>query len=120
MTDDREKAVSDVHLRERQALVDAMAERIVRQFEPERIILFGSYACARATYDSDVDILVVMPIEGSQREKAREIDHALSDRTLPLDLIVVTPEQFDRMKHVAGSLIAEAHRQGKVLYERAA
>lgn len=97
-----------------------MTQRIVERFQPERIVLFGSYATGRPTYDSDVDLLVVMPVDGSIRRQATAIDRALSDRTLPLDLIVVTPEQFERQKHIAGSLISEAIREGRILYDRAA
>lgn len=101
-------------------ILDQMAQRIVRRFDPERIVLFGSFARGMATIDSDVDLLVVLPVEGSTREAACAIDAALSDRTLPLDLIVLTPEQFERQKSRIGTIAWEAIREGKVLYERAA
>ncbi len=41
--------------------IPVMVERIVREFQPSRIILFGSYARGEAAADSDVDLLVVMP-----------------------------------------------------------
>ena len=101
-------------------VIDAMVRRITGRFQPEKIILFGSYARGEATDDGDVDLLVVMHVEGSRRGKANEIDLALSDRTVPLDVIVVTPEQFDRQKDVIGTVIRQAAREGKVVYERAA
>ena len=70
--------------------------------------------------DSDVDLLVVMPVEGSKRQKASEIDLALADRTLPLDVIVVTPEEVEKYRNTAGSLIYPALKEGKVVYERVA
>jgi len=100
--------------------LDEMVQRIVTRFHPDRIILFGSQARGQATPDSDLDLLVVMSVEGSLRSKANEIDFALADRTVPLDVVVVTPEQFERQQDMIGTLISEAVREGKTLYERAA
>jgi predicted nucleotidyltransferase len=100
--------------------VAAMVQRIIAGFHPDKVILFGSYASGVPTDDSDIDLLIVMPIEGSSRSMANEIDLALADRTLPLDLVVITPDQFERQKDVSGTLVSAAVRQGKVIYERAA
>ena len=97
-----------------------MVERIVEQFQPRKVILFGSHAREAGTEDSDVDLIVVMPVKGSKRRQASEIDRALADRLLPLDLIVVTPEEFDRYKDVAGHILYPAVREGKVLHDAAA
>jgi len=97
-----------------------MVRRIVREFRPEKVILFGSRAAGQGEADSDVDLLVVMRVKGSVRKKAMEIDLSLADRTLPLDLIVVTPEQFERERDRIGSVVRPAAREGKVLYDRAA
>lgn len=97
-----------------------MARRIAAEFHPDKIILFGSHARGQADPDSDVDLLVVMPVEGSKRQKATEIDGALADRTIPLDLIVVTPEEFERARHQVGSVLRPAALEGLVLYDRAA
>ena len=103
----------------REAL-DKMVQRITERFRPERIILFGSCARGEVTKDSDLDLLIVMHVDGSRRQKANEIDMALADRTVPLDLIVVTPEQFNRQRDLVGTIVREAAMEGEVLYERAA
>ncbi len=105
---------------EAMAQIEAMTQQIVEQFHPLKIILFGSYARGGFTVDSDVDLLVVMEVSGSKRRKAAEIDLALAERTLPLDLIVVTPQEYERYRNVMGHIIYPAVREGKVLYERAA
>jgi predicted nucleotidyltransferase len=97
-----------------------MVRRIVAGFDPEKVILFGSHARGTAGRDSDVDLLVVMRFEGSRRRLATAIDMALSDRTLPLDLIVVTPEELERDRDRIGTIVRPATREGQVLYERAA
>jgi predicted nucleotidyltransferase len=95
-----------------------MVRRIVSQFRPEKIILFGSHARGDAGPDSDVDLLVVMPVEGSRREKAVEIGVALHDIRVPKDIIVTTPEAFELRKEIVGTIERPAARQGRVLYAR--
>ncbi len=84
-----------------------------------KIVLFGSHARGVAGEDRDVDLVVVMPVKGSKRRQAVEIDMALSDRWLPLDLMVVTPEEFAAYKDVVGHVLYQVAREGKVLYEHA-
>jgi predicted nucleotidyltransferase len=53
--------------------IKAYAQEIARQFKPQRIILFGSYASGKPTSDSDVDLLVVMPHKGLSADQATRI-----------------------------------------------
>lgn len=106
--------------RERDELLDRVVRRITARFRPELIILFGSYARGKVTADSDLDLLVVMDAGGSCRRKANEIDLALADRTVPMDVIVMTPRQFERRKHLVGTIARQASQEGKILYDRAA
>ncbi len=99
-------------------IIDKMAARIVKRFHPEQIILFGSHARGDAGPDSDVDLLVVMPVEKSKREKAVEIEVALHGFGLPKDIIVSTPEEFAWRKEVIGTIEYPAAHEGKVLYAR--
>jgi predicted nucleotidyltransferase len=99
--------------------IEDAVEKIRQQFHPAKIILFGSYARGSAGPDSDVDLLVVMEVKDSKRRQAVEIDLALSDRTFPLDLIVVTPEEFEKYRDVVGHVLYPAVREGKVLYDAA-
>jgi predicted nucleotidyltransferase len=101
-----------------QPQIQEMVDRIVAQFHPERIILFGSHARGGVGPDSDVDLLVVMPVEGSKREKMIEIGLALHDIHLPKDIIVSTPEEFAWRKEIVGTIEYPAMREGKVLYAR--
>ena len=98
--------------------IEALTSQIARDFNPERIILFGSHAREAATPDSDVDLLVVMPIVGSKRQKALEIRLALRSFRLPKDIVVTTPEVFAWRKEIPGTVERPAALQGKVLYAR--
>ncbi len=101
-------------------LLDELRHRIVPRFQPLRIILFGSYAGGSPGPDSDLDILIIMEVEGSTRQKANEIDLLMADRLIPMDFIVLTPEQYKQQKNIIGSMVKQAVREGKVIYERAA
>jgi predicted nucleotidyltransferase len=99
-------------------IIDEMVLRIVERFDPERIILFGSAARGDAGPDSDVDLLVVMPVEGSRREKAVEIGAAVNDIPVPKDIVVTTPEDFEWRKEIVGTIERPAVREGRLVYAR--
>lgn len=96
----------------------ALAERIAREFEPERIILFGSYAYGTPTEDSDVDLLVILPFEGNHTRKAIEILNK-ADPRFPIDLLARTPEQVRWRVEQGDFFLREITQKGKVLYESA-
>jgi predicted nucleotidyltransferase len=102
------------------AIIEEMVRRIVERFDPEKIILFGSHARGTAGPDSDVDLLVIMPVAGSKRAKRVEIRVALSGMGFPKDVVVVTPEEVKRLGGVPGTIVRPALLEGKVVYERAA
>jgi len=99
-------------------IIDEMVLRIVERFDPERIILFGSAGRGEAGPDSDVDLLVVMPIQGSSREKAVEIGVAVNDIPVPKDIFVTTPEDFEWRKDIVGTIERPAAREGRLVYAR--
>jgi predicted nucleotidyltransferase len=103
-----------------QERIAEMVRRIVSQFNPEKVILFGSHARGEAGPDSVVDLLIVMAVEGAKRHKATEIDVALFGIDVPVDVIVVRPEEFERYRHQIGSIFYPALREGQTLYDRTA
>jgi predicted nucleotidyltransferase len=99
-------------------LIPTIAERIVRQFEPLRIILFGSQARGEAGPESDVDLLVVLPEVADKRQAAIEIRRALADLPVSKDIVVTTPAEISRRGDLVGTALRPALREGTVLYER--
>lgn len=90
-------------------------ERIAREFAPQRVILFGSYAYGTPTDDSDVDLLVIMPFEGQHVDKAVEILERVDPR-FPIDLLVRTPEQVRQRLEWNDFFLREVMERGRVLY----
>jgi uncharacterized protein len=94
-------------------------ERIVQRFNPVRIILFGSHARGEARWDSDLDLLVVLPSVDNKRQAAVEIRRALNGVPVSKDIIVTTPEEIAARGNVVGLILRPALREGRVIYERA-
>ncbi len=101
-----------------QEQIDRMVKRIVTRFHPEAIILFGSQARGDARPDSDVDLLIVMPVDGPVCEKRLDVRQALRDIPMPIDVVITSPEDFAWRKDVVGTIEWPAAREGKVLYAR--
>ena len=94
------------------------ANEVARQFQPKRVILFGSYAEGRATADSDVDLFVEMEHTQSSLQQALAIRKAIR-RTFPLDLVVKTSHEIKRRLEQNDFFLKTIMDDGQVLYERA-
>ena len=98
----------------REALA-AFTQRLVEHFAPEQIILFGSQARGEARWDSDADILVVMPFEGRHLAKICEM-RRLCPAEFPLDLLVRRPEEMEVRYQGGDPVVREALDHGEVLH----
>ena len=99
-------------------VIKRATERLVAGFHPDRVILFGSQARVTADERSDVDLLVVCPFSGRRRALMVAMDRALHGLGFARDVIVLTPEEFERDRHIPGTVARPAWLEGKVLYER--
>ena len=93
---------------------------VVEQFQPEQIILFGSYAYGNPTQDSDVDLLVVKKIVGNSITDATDIRRAIRPlrhtvANLPLDIMVRDPDEFRLQVEKEGSFQGEIAERGLAL-----
>jgi predicted nucleotidyltransferase len=98
--------------------IRAVADKIARRFQPEQIVLFGSYAYGTPRPESDVDLLIIMDSPLRSRQQRLEISRALSPRPFPLDIVVRTPEEIRERLALGDPFVREITTQGKVVYER--
>lgn len=99
-------------------VLSRIATKIAENFQPEKIILFGSHAWGNPTTESDVDILVIMDVEGSPIRKEAEISKIARPKFVPMDIIVRTPEQIQYRLKIGDPFIRRIMKEGEVLYER--
>src|SRR5262245_39066658 len=91
------------------------AGQIAERFEPEMIVLFGSYAYGTPHADSDIDLLVIMPAYDVVNQSIRIC--TTLDAPFALDLIVRTPKQMEIGWRDDNWFLREIIERGKILYE---
>ena len=107
------------NLRRRRSLIKKLCDGIARQFQPDKIILFGSYASGHPNVDSDVDLLVILPFVDDPLRKAGKMLCQITSEVgyLPMDLLVRTPEQVQYRLSIGDRFMKEITEKGKVMYE---
>ncbi len=101
--------------------IDDVVNRLIDQYQPEKVILYGS-CCKTGNREkgSDVDLLVVKDTDRRLIDRLIEVESLLSDRTLPLDIMVYTPEEMRRLFSQGSPFIEEVLEKGRLLYMRKA
>jgi len=96
--------------------MQAAIERLVAAAQPTRIILFGSRARGDADDRSDVDLLVIKRAVTDRYEELVQLSQALRGLLLPVDLLLVSEQEFEERASQAGTVEHAARREGRVLY----
>jgi uncharacterized protein len=103
-------------------MLEKMVESIVREVDPERIVLFGSRARGDAGEESDIDLLVVErePF-GPGRSRLAEtnrISRSIAFARVPTDVLLYSAEEVEKWRDSVNHVIGRCRREGRVLYER--
>lgn len=100
-------------------VISALLEAAMGALDVELILLFGSRASGTQKPDSDYDILIVARTDLPPPQRIDAVRMRLLHLQSPLDIIVVTPEEFAALKQWKSTVVSEAARTGAVLYEAA-
>jgi predicted nucleotidyltransferase len=92
--------------------------RIAAKFNPDKIILFGSYASGTPNNDSDIDLLVIQDTDLPRHKRSFDIQKMLIGSMIPMDILVYTNNEFEKEKNEKYSFLNSAIKTSKILYER--
>jgi len=97
-----------------------MAEKIKKEYKPEKIILFGSFAYGMPTRDSDIDMLIVKRTKKKSMDRWFTLKKLCQDpnRGIPFSPLVFTPKELKYRLSLGDYFIKEILEKGKILYER--
>jgi len=114
-------SVPNVNQRERipDSAIQEVVEHIARNFRPDKIVLFGSYAYGHPQAGSDVDLLVVMPTPDGDWPLTRAILRSLTPFRFGIDLIVRSQPEIDERIQLGDWFMEDVMTKGKTVYERA-
>lgn len=98
--------------------LDEVVRRLIEGYKPERIILFGSRATGEARAESDFDLLIIKDTDQRPIDRQADVERLLSDRRIPLDLLVYTPREVLALYAAGSPLVEEVVETGRVLYMR--
>ena len=100
-------------------VIDEVVKRIASRFNPDKIILFGSYANGTQNDDSDLDLLIVQDSDLPMQKRGLDIRMSLLGTMIPMDILIYTKSEFDQEKNNSLSFLNSAIKNSKILYERA-
>ncbi len=98
--------------------IEELGCRIGEEFGARKVVLFGSYARGTASADSDIDLLVVAETSLPPQERYGAVRRIVGDCPAAFDIVVETPEEYDRWRSVVNHIAYFADKYGRVLYER--
>lgn len=100
--------------------VNEIVKKIIDGYNPEKIILFGSYAYGKPFFDSDIDMMIIKKTSADRITRYCEVKKIAFDRNrhISFDPLVMTPEEVEKRKRCGDDFINEILSRGIVLYEK--
>jgi len=99
-------------------IIQGILEKLLTGYSPQKVILFGSYAYGDPQPGSDIDLLIIKETSERFIDRWVAVRRILSDpkRRLPLEVLVLTPQEVERRLAIGDQFVAEVLEKGKVLY----
>ncbi|MCM8809705.1 MAG: nucleotidyltransferase domain-containing protein [Candidatus Omnitrophica bacterium] len=102
-------------------IIQLIVKKLVEKYDPEKVILFGSYAYGNPTEDSDIDILIIKNTDKKRRvDRFVEVKRLLynPDFYIPISPIVLTNQEVKERLEIGDDFIEEILTKGKIVYEK--
>jgi predicted nucleotidyltransferase len=99
-------------------VLQRMLQKLIAEYAPEKVILFGSYAYGVSGPDSDIDLLIIKETADRFLDRWTTVQRILAGthRTVPVETLVLTPQEIAHRLTIGDQCIAEILQQGKVVY----
>lgn len=97
--------------------IDNLVRRIVARIQPQKVIIFGSYAKGTATIKSDLDIFIIKETELPMASRANDLASLLSHTLIPVDVHIYTPEEVEVYRQEPFSFVSSILESGRVSFE---
>ncbi|MBU2579081.1 nucleotidyltransferase domain-containing protein [Patescibacteria group bacterium] len=98
--------------------IKKMVKKIKEEYRPLKIYLFGSFVWGNFTEDSDVDFLIIKNSKKRKLDRISDVDKILSDREIPVDVLVYNPREIKERMELGDSFIEDVLDKGKLVYAK--
>jgi predicted nucleotidyltransferase len=105
--------MSEAEVREK---IAEITDKIVREYRPEKIILFGSYAWGKPNKDSDIDLFIVKETKKNIFERNREVGRIVFGSRVAIDALVYTPRQLEMREKISDPFVRNIINNGSIVY----
>ncbi|MEK9165653.1 MAG: nucleotidyltransferase domain-containing protein [Patescibacteria group bacterium] len=99
----------------KQNLIAQIVERLKKRYNPEKVILFGSYAKGLNDENSDMDFFIVKNTKKNMIERLREVSALFLDRRIGMDFVIYTPEELRQRIQMNDVFVQDILKEGKIL-----
>jgi len=97
--------------------IDSVVNQIAENYQPEQILIFGSYAQDRANENSDLDLLIIKDSDLPQDKRNFEVRKLLKGVMIPVDILVYTPKEIELYKNEKFTFLNQALKTTKIVYD---
>lgn len=107
-----------INMIEIQKTIQDILEKLIAEYTPQKVILFGSYAYGKPRQNSDIDLLIIKETSERFIDRWVTVRRILSDpkRRIPIETLVLTPQEVSKQLAIGDQFLAEIMGKGKVLY----
>jgi predicted nucleotidyltransferase len=99
-------------------VIDRMLQHLIEEYKPIKVILFGSYVTGNITADSDIDLLIIKDTQERFIDRWCTVGKILAGthHSIPVDTLVLTPQEVENRLSIGDQFISEILETGKLLY----
>lgn len=101
-------------------ILSEVVEKLINQYKPLSIILYGSYAHGNPTEDSDIDLLILKNTNKRRVDRFVQVKKIIYDprNKIPISPLIYNPKELEERLRIGDDFIKEIYKKGTILYEK--